>query len=472
MSPSLQALPTELKQWIVTLVACQDSAYKARRVSGAVRGKKDAVGMESFGKSLGTVRLLNKEFCELGARFLFLTIPARRSLDPVFRYRICNRYASFIEGIDFDHNTSAEACSLIVTCLARFTNLRTLYFAAATTVEHIFGEDWNDAYMVNPLKPAGAVDPNFAFSALELKAISHRIEHLDLDNGWNGYGAAPFVALFPNLKSLKLNADVMGDFNDDLEGRLATVVKSLQSLEFLEIEGFDNWSESWYSNWPTFQAIKRLKICTALFQTVQWKLVVCLGPHLEELELEFPDFDSDFLEDVPMPSVGIVTFPRLKRLTLLEAPLYDHAALPLLARLSSSPLLTDLHTTITDPQDLPLIFKYFPHLQNIRLHHNSSSRLAIAKAVHHSSILCATKSLKSTVITSARHSSTRFCDLLDGPVPSYAVANQALNFAAVRRALEFGMRRLERAKLDDDLDWGLKAAKVEDLERLRLAWED
>ncbi|KAK4704632.1 hypothetical protein P7C70_g1575, partial [Phenoliferia sp. Uapishka_3] len=464
------------------LVALQDAAYKARTVvtdedgEVAIEKKKDA-GIGGYGETLSTLRLLNKEFCELCSAPMFSTIHAIRSLSPVFRYRVTHRYASSVKRIEFALDTSAEQCAQTVAAFGHFPNLRQLYINSSETADHLMGTAWALYSLNDPTILCCNRDPAFTFAAEELETTALRIHHLHLDNGWNSRKASVFLdAFFPNLTSLKLHDEVMDDSAPRAEGCLAAAVKSLRALTFLEIQcgGGGIWlSESWYTGWPESR-INRVKISATYLNINMWKMVECFGPNIEVLELDVTDLDEEFQEEfeshfLPI-SVGHVLFPKLKRLDMRDISLSDAGAPSFLTRLVSAPV-TDLEILVRSSQDLSTVFRTFPLLDKININQSSAS-VSIAVGVHHSSAECAAKGLAYTVTTYRKYYSTRPCDLLVGPTPSPAAASQALQFAAVQRTLEFGLFRLERARLDGDGTWNSKSAMVEQLERQRLAWED
>ncbi|KAK4706001.1 hypothetical protein P7C70_g202, partial [Phenoliferia sp. Uapishka_3] len=407
MAPPLRAalsrLPIELKTLIAAFVALQDESYKARTLVASEDSESDdddsdeeenENAIAGYGKTLSTLRLLNKEFWS----------------------------SSYV---------------LDLTC--------------------VFSSD-------------------FALAADELQRAAAHVESLYLGEGWGCWDTPPFLALFPALKKLRLHADVMHNHDAQKEQQMASGVKSLRALESLEIHGFASFNECWRIGWPGNYGPKRFAISSYYLKADLWQMVEALGTHLEVLELEFTEFDSDFLKEMPVLLDKSIKFPKLRRLVLKNVPLDNEFSSSLLSRLSSSPV-TDLRIAVHSLEDQRLTFQHFRHLERISLHHCHHLPTIVADGIHRSSKFCAKKKID-CVLTSSHHSSTRPCDLLNmsigskaaGPTPQ--AANQALNFAAVRRALEFGILRLERAKLDNDLGWDLKKAMVEPLERLRLAWED
>ncbi|KAK4700618.1 hypothetical protein P7C70_g5626, partial [Phenoliferia sp. Uapishka_3] len=473
---SLCALPLELKTTIVMLVAHQDVAYRAR-LSTADSVYEEEVKedvLDGYGKSLSILRLLNREFCELGARHQFSTISARRAFDAIFRYHISNRYGSCVERINFSAETSSEHVSHIITCLDRFTNLRKLYFKSDRTVDQILGDDW-----YYPNQPSGVentnccIDPDFAFSAKAFRQMALRIEHLDLDDDWDPrFTPGPFLKLFPGLKSLTLTAMLTGQ---NMAPHLASALKSLTKLEFLGMTDWRHFHQDFYTAWPSTCALRRISIRAETLLVDQWKMVEALGPHLEVLELDVDDFASNFSDEFPTVINGPIIFPRLKELDFKNIPFSDNAILPFLSRFTTSSIF-NLHIKVGVSDDpLPTLFQQLPHLKSISIDHSHHHHPAHAEQLHYSTGLCVAKGIVPT-LESKHFSCTSKADLVEGPFPLEAAVGAAavgaLNFAAIRRALNFGLYRLQRAELDGEYNWDLGKAMVDQLERLRKVWAD
>ncbi|KAK4704635.1 hypothetical protein P7C70_g1577, partial [Phenoliferia sp. Uapishka_3] len=470
---SLGVMPAELKSLIVKLVASQDSAYKDRVNITDEHDEFEKVtrdALPNYGNTLSTLRLLNKEFSELGAVAMFSTIDARGSRHPVFRFRVMYRYGSYVQHIRFSASTTAEQAVQTVAAFGRFPNLHQLYFCSDDIIDFIMGKGSIAALRNDPTQGLSAADPNFAFATEELASKAQRITDLHLDDMWRGWTAGPFLSFFPNLTRLTLHADLLDDNFAGVEGLLVTVVKSLRSLTFLDIRGGRTVRKGWYTDWPPDLRIKRITTATFDLLVNQWKMVECLGAHLKVLEMYFEEFQDTFKESFPLSPNPTLIFPQLRRLALKGVPLTDEAALPFLARFTSAPI-TDLHISVTTPETLPFVFQHFPNLQRITIDQSHEEALRVAEGLHQSSTFCAAKAVE-CVLKSVFHPSMRSCDLLPLPTPSPEDANGNLNFAAVQRALDFGQSRLDRAKLDGDFDWGIEKAMVVPLERLRLAWED
>ncbi|KAK4694644.1 hypothetical protein P7C70_g8698, partial [Phenoliferia sp. Uapishka_3] len=481
---SLSGLPSELKALIISLVAAQDAAYKARTTTPGVDGDPDKAiagkRIEGYGHSLGTLRCLNKEFSIRGAQFMFSTLRVNQSLHPVFRFQISFRYPTAVKRMEFSGNTTFEQVSQVITTLDRFTNLRELSFSDACTIEHIMGRGWN----IHSNR-VYVIELDFTFAASIFKQAALNVEHLHLDHEWTHAETVPFLTLFPALKTLRICSNGGDDLGDDLADRLPQVVKSLRKLEVLELKDWTSLHPEWYNPWPSTCIIRRIKIRTQVLTIDLWRMVESVSAHLEALELEYDDVSGDFIEELELFSAQSDTnipFPELKRLVWRKPIFTDATTTPLLARLTPSPI-TYLDTDILLPTELPILFRNFQRLKSINLHHDMIIRLSNAQDVHQSAILCAEKNLQYR-ISSSKFSATRPCDLLQGPfstideanqptnLPTPEEAAQTLDFSAIRRALEFGCRRLERAELDGELNWNLRRSMVQSLESLRLAWED
>ncbi|KAK4701663.1 hypothetical protein P7C70_g4570, partial [Phenoliferia sp. Uapishka_3] len=485
---SLNACPAEIKALIVESAAAQDSAYASRAFmryageedkdtgkEGATEVAETKYAIDGYGQTLGTLRLLNKEFSELGAGPMFSTIHSNRTTDTIFRYRILQSYSSSVERIDFARDTSEVQVGLIIASLDRFVNLRHLDFASAQTVDFIMGENWFRDLTPASTEPTSIVDPNFEHSSFAFKAMALRIEDLHLGERWNLYDVPPFLALFPNLKTLKLVADFPNDAHRPIVRRLSTAVKALQQLASLETLGKSHWGQSWYTGWAEEPSVRKLSVRPGYLAAGHWKTAECLGAHLEVLEIYFNSFenDGDFKANfpIPIPLDGTILFPKLKRLVLQCVPPLDNPVVStFLAHFTSLPIF-NLEVSIGHAGDASSYLPYFPHVKKLEIRHENYGRLATAEAIHRSSTQCAAKGIECH-ITSSEYTSTRACDLSTSPTPSPEQANQALNFAAIQRALNFGHHRLRQAKLDDEFDWGLKRPMLESLEHLRLAWED
>ncbi|KAK4699114.1 hypothetical protein P7C70_g7148, partial [Phenoliferia sp. Uapishka_3] len=475
---SLGALPTELKRHIVSLAADQDDAYEIRTFKLDEDGEPDeSARIVGWGGTLGTLRLLNQEFSELGSLFMFSTLRVARCLDPTYQFHISICYSSLVKRMEFTDYISLPHVVQILSNLDRFTHLRQLSFSGPESFDCLMGDQQNRTLGTPPI----TTEPDFNFAAARFKRLALSIEHLDLGHRWSPSQTASTLPLFPALKSLKLNfdGDGMPDSSDE-EKRLPMAVKSLVALESLELVNWTNLDSRWFAKWPSTCTLKCIKI-TGDFMTIHlWKLVESVGVYLEQLELRFEDFGDQFSESLALlPAIpkDTLIFPKLKTLIWPTALLLQKKTVPFLARLTSS-RITNLEVSVSSDQDPFTIFRHFLHVTRIAIHHDSLDHHYNAREVHISAMMCAAKKIRYD-LTSSRFPATRPSDLiygllppLVGSMPSREASFQALNFSAVRRALEFGIRRLDRAMLDDELDWNLEKAMVEKLELLRLAWED
>ncbi|KAK4696933.1 hypothetical protein P7C70_g8292, partial [Phenoliferia sp. Uapishka_3] len=461
----------------------QDEAYRSRTTDYVQELRENEVqkvrqdndnAISGYGNTLGTLRLLNKEFCELGSRPLFSTVDATRIFDPIFRFRILKLYASSIERIDFAERTTNLQTSQIITFLDRFTNLRRLDFRSPQTVDFILGQYWQEDNR-SSISPFRAGDPNIAFASQTFRETAVQIEELYLGELWTNWDGPGFICHFQNLRLLSLSAGVISDVGERWEGHLAREVKSMQLLEVLILGVGEHASPevgpAWYTGWPSTCRIRRIKIEAYRLTCSMWRLVEAIGASLEDLELNIFELDANFAAALPPLQDTCITFPKLSRLSLHGAfsNSADEPVKPLLDRLASSSVAL-LDIGIRLDTTLPLTLPYFPTVKHIFIDHKNTNREKNTEQVYRSSTLCAAKGIRCN-LTSFFYPSTRTSDLLHHPPSSPEKSGQSLDFAAIHRTLEFGMRRLERAKLDDDLNWDIERAMLEPLERLRLVWD-
>ncbi|KAL8278051.1 hypothetical protein RQP46_009511 [Phenoliferia psychrophenolica] len=503
---SLLGLPAELKIHIVDLVWRQDEAYKARREAAAGRALDSAseswVDVPGYGKSLHALREVNKELASLGATHLFSvrppvdsplprcfllttsrlqTISASRAVDPIFRYPIGTLYAGLVQSIVFGTRLELAACAQIVGSLVLFTNLRELHFEDEEIMDNILGPDWVET------APDGIGrvlydDPDYAYSSAALKAATSRIRKIGFGRLWSSSQAGLLLAFFPAIKSVRFHNFVVDDSvahaRGDLDTSLSATVQSLVGLEELEVydpvfEGPGWVSPLWQRHWRSSGTLRSIRIQTQRVYAALWQMVKSLGDSLETLKLHLTIFDEDFETDLskPTPSTTPASFPRLKCLTIDRNGNFETPITLILSRLKSAPIL-DLTIDILTSAALTPVLNQFPTLQRLTLLDlwlEDGDRLA-GEEHHKIAVECAARSIELR-IESFGVTPKRVTDLVPDETPEEDAA-LALNLAAVRRTLEFGLLRLERARVDKDVNWDIEASMLAPLEQLRLAWED
>ncbi|KAL8280759.1 hypothetical protein RQP46_006763 [Phenoliferia psychrophenolica] len=200
---SLLALPNELKSHIVDLVSRQDAAYAARLAAARKGGHPlQTVAVDGFGKSLQALRLVNKELASLGAKHLCSTVRADRALDSIFHFHILPLYSHYIQCIKFSEGILSAATRHIIGSLHMFPSLSEFQFDSEDAVGHFLGHDWAQGTV---LSAGPTITTQYAFSAKAFTEAARRVVTLQIGDFWNGYSAALFLQLFPNVKTLRMH---------------------------------------------------------------------------------------------------------------------------------------------------------------------------------------------------------------------------------------------------------------------------
>ncbi|KAL8278881.1 hypothetical protein RQP46_008752 [Phenoliferia psychrophenolica] len=237
---SLLGLPTELKAYIVSLVAQQDDRFRARTSTRSELELPTLPGSEGrpyehptgkVGKSLSELSCVNKELRAFAAPHLFKELKASRMGDRILQYSILQSYPTAFSTLNFDSTRDARLLESTLAVAHTLTNITSVTIAT-------------DAAFA--LFCAKGVD-QLALGAL--RKISKNVVSLRLSGPENAEDRflALLVECFSNLKRLEIYLSdsplVKLHYNNillehiNLEDPLLQLIStSLPTLRFLDVD--------------------------------------------------------------------------------------------------------------------------------------------------------------------------------------------------------------------------------------------
>ncbi|KAL8287561.1 hypothetical protein RQP46_003419 [Phenoliferia psychrophenolica] len=355
---SLITLPTEIKAKIVEMAHLQQEAWKERDPAGfRTAFETDDAETRSRWHPLS---LVNKEFRELAAPYLFQVLNSRRTLHPTFQCLVVPNHFHRIARVELraENLPGDGPLGYTATLLPTLPALRSVSITYDAACE-LFGDVLSESAPTEMQKMRLA----------SFKWYGSKLTRLELD--WTGPAvAATVLRSCPGLQSLKykeytFDKDGAIDYEDEIQFLCA--LSSLANLESLTLVSDDGglpeaWTPDWWDKlrW-TPPPLKHLKLWIYHNKEVS----TFIGLFAKTLQ-------SLSLTDVDAASMGApVVLPLLSTLCVNGA-LDDIEEALLLRTFQGSPLLsltysTSHDTPIESNTALQNFLSHHPHLREINL---------------------------------------------------------------------------------------------------------